>query len=230
MDFAVDRANAGVADDVADSANSGLATWSSWVNSPAWGNGYDLGRYQFGDFNGDGKTDLMFIGSAADVHIRAATGSTFAPDQPCGGFGDGAPSRYQLADFNGHGRLDLLFIAGDGRLYIRVANGMSFGGEYSPFPFGNGNDLLRYFVMDFTGDGKADVLFVGGEQPEANLTLAQTVAGDPVLTKVENGIGGTITVAYAQAADVPGVIVPPAWDAVTGAPAGGRRTWRCGCS
>ena len=96
----------------------------------------------------------------------------------------------------------------------------------------------RPTVLDFNGDGMSDVVFANQHGHDAlptsrwAYTLSTGVKPD-LLTGVDNGIGGTLTVAYKPRSHFPNAIAPAggciAWDAAQGAaaPRGERSSlWR----
>jgi len=80
-----------------------------------WGAmGWDApSRYRAADFNGDGKTDVLFIysdGTSEIFKAKLSTGDSFGPETYWGAMGWDDLSRYFLGDFNGDGKSDILFI------------------------------------------------------------------------------------------------------------------------
>ncbi len=136
---------------------------------------WDLTR-DIGDFNGDGRMDIVYgtsfsgTGSVADVYVvlsaGTGTGSTF-----------GSPSRWnqqlnqpipgwhtrRLSDFNGDGRTDIGSCAGDSYncyFYVVLSDGAQFVGYRPALQF---SDPVQYnhqiVIGDFNGDGLADILW-----------------------------------------------------------------------
>ncbi|UZO75394.1 VCBS repeat-containing protein [Microcystis aeruginosa str. Chao 1910] len=93
--------------------SNGDGTFS--IKSFTPGGGYGVGvnnyRYETGDFNGDGKTDLIPFDVNNYVHLWQSNGDgTFSIKSftPGGGYGVGVNNyRYETGDFNGDGKTDL---------------------------------------------------------------------------------------------------------------------------
>jgi len=116
-----------------------------------------------GDFDGDGRTDLVAFtrGTTADVYVALATGD--------GGFaGTGVKWHDWFAagtetplvgDFNGDGKDDIVSFTGgrNADVYVALSNGSSFVGTgvkwHDNFAAGTEYPL----VGDFNGDGKDDI-------------------------------------------------------------------------
>ncbi|WP_313569836.1 DUF4347 domain-containing protein [Comamonas terrigena] len=137
------------------------------ASAPVLGSGTSLMRYVVGDFNGDGRSDVLFqaagtnapwsfaLGNADGTFSISAQGSSMFSgvtllDAHTGG------TNYHAADFNGDGRIDLLAAAVTGgtmNLYINTGSGFTTTTLSGP-SFGN-----RTVVGDFNRDGAADILY-----------------------------------------------------------------------
>ena len=147
---------------------------SNWLPG-GFGNGdvvANAARYKVGDFDGDGRDDLMWHGGADGVWVARSSGTGFqTANWLPGGFGNGDvmpnAKRYFVGDFTGDHRDDLLWHGGDAGVWIARSTGSGFAvANWLPGGFGSGDVLAnasRYFVGDFSGDGKADLLWHGGD-------------------------------------------------------------------
>jgi uncharacterized protein (DUF1800 family) len=108
------------------------------------------------DFNGDGKSDLVFRnGANGQITGWLMNGATASATNALVGPGSWTVSH--IADFNGDGKADLLFRNDDGSVTLWIMNGLSVtssAGLIGPDP----NWFVTH-VGDFDGDGKADLLW-----------------------------------------------------------------------
>jgi len=120
-----------------------------------------------GDFNGDGKLDLVATkGKTLSVFLGNGDG-TFQPriDSPFPGSGVG----YDIVpgDFNGDGKLDLVTLDQYGNVYLLLGKGDGTF-KYPPVLVSSGENWLCggtnapvVLASDFNGDGKLDLLACG---------------------------------------------------------------------
>ncbi|WP_107667251.1 FG-GAP-like repeat-containing protein [Cyanothece sp. BG0011] len=132
-------------------------------------------RYEVGDFNGDGKTDLVHFvddswrGGNGYIHVWFSKGdgtfdiSYFDPSN----YGvNNNHYRYEVGDFNGDGKTDLVHFVDDswrgGNGYIHVwfskGDGTFDITHFDPDNYGVGVNNYRYETGDFNGDGKTDLI------------------------------------------------------------------------
>jgi hypothetical protein len=109
-----------------------------------------------GDFDGDGKSDLLWRDAAGHVAVWEMDGATFlrgdtvsviSPDWRVAGTGD----------FDGDGRSDILWRNTDGRVSIWEMNGLLVKDAatiYNP-----GADWLVAGIADHNGDGRSDIVW-----------------------------------------------------------------------
>jgi hypothetical protein len=142
--------------------------------------GGKAGTFYVGDFNGDGKADLMYFNPADfsywanSIWVSTANATGTHLDGP--GSGLWSPSNnfgsqkdnYFAADFNGDGKTDLCYHETNNYFYVLLSSGTSFDWNVP----GSGTWLntdagvllgvydCSYYVGDFNGDGRADLLCV----------------------------------------------------------------------
>jgi RHS repeat-associated protein len=203
-------------------ASGGLSLrFASWSPGP----GYAIGasRLKLGDFNGDGRTDIVDpVTGTGVVSIWLSRGDgTFEASnfQPWPGYRLQADD-VQVGDVNGDGRADLVhFVSGSGSMAIWLAQGRAGPGCVNPgvigppppgaifcglFAFGvtttsagAGQTVLGYQMrlLDLDGDGRSDVVQIhdGG----ASLSVWRATGGpNDLLTGVRDALGSFASIAY----------------------------------
>jgi len=117
-----------------------------------------------GDFNGDGRDDLLCNQDDGDMFVDLANtnGEFWSSEWSLSGrnFCRSAGEHLYVGDFNGDGRDDLLCNQDDGDMFVDLANtnGEFWSSEWSyarNFCNGTGKKL---YVGDFNGDGRDDLL------------------------------------------------------------------------
>jgi hypothetical protein len=138
----------------------------------------DSGHLGYGDFDGDGKTDLI-CNSDDGKHLVALSkfsqnngswsGSfdpkTWWPSPPGGGTGWCDPAHLGYGDFDGNGKTDLICNSDDGKHLVAFSRGDgSFAAPlpWWPSPPGDGMGWCNLADLghsgDFDGDGKTDLI------------------------------------------------------------------------
>jgi hypothetical protein len=115
-----------------------------------------LGPVAAGDFNGDGKADLVVSESSLNKYYFLAgkgDGTFQAPVVFAGAF---AAIYLTAGDLNGDGRPDLAYTDGDTQLAVQLGNGA--GGFASPVKYTAGPLVGAVQIGDMNGDGRADLL------------------------------------------------------------------------
>jgi len=164
----------GVADLVHFVDASGVRLWVSKADGtfdvkPSFpNNGYpvDANGYRFisGDFNGDGKADLLHFIDPTHLRVWLSSGDgTFdiRPTFPNGGYDLSANNyNFRTGDFNGDGRTDLMHLIDGNTIRIWLSNGD--GTFYVPEPWQTDEEMssngYKVMVADVNGDGRADVI------------------------------------------------------------------------
>ena len=135
-----------------------------------------------GDFNGDGKLDIVVPNSGStNLTVLLGNGSggfTAAPNSPFEVGGN--PTRVAVGDFNRDGKLDLVAgLAGSAGVAVLLGNGTGgfAAASGSPFPMGGNTGPQSVAVGDLNGDG--------------NLDIASAAFGDNLVrVLLGNGAGG----------------------------------------
>jgi YD repeat-containing protein len=167
-------------------------------------------NWRFGDFNGDGLTDLMVLNltdtnqnqvmDALDAKVYLLKGNGFAPNTIW--LSEANSTWYSnsiyLADFNGDGKTDLLGLHTYPSLFWQVYLSSGAGDLNAP---GSGqwataaSGPYATFIEDLDGDGKIDLGEYWDTSGDINLFLS---SGPPVdlLKTITNSLGGMTTNGY----------------------------------
>ncbi len=173
-------------------------------------------RVRFGDFNGDGLTDVHYAppGGAPDqVHLSRGDGRyelIAAPSFPEASGDDGlraSLSRLRLADFNGDGKTDVYYMTGGSRpddVYLAAAAGWSLReGVTIGLSRGYQEQLRRIghvHLGDFNGDGAVDLYHLEDARTGAARIYAargQINLIGSITDGLSHDLGAGINVAYA---------------------------------
>lgn len=152
-----------------DSLMAVTFTGGQVVSSPTLGTGSQLMRMVVGDFNNDGRDDILYQDNTGLWQFAAGqSNGTFQvtqadqPGSPFAGLSLGPHvtngTNYHAADFDGDGDIDLLYAASNAQQMILYTNN---NGNFSANPTITTGPLYgnRTIVGDFNGDGIADVLY-----------------------------------------------------------------------
>ncbi|MCC5661343.1 hypothetical protein LC608_31205 [Nostoc sp. XA010] len=128
---------------------------------------WDTQKWLVGDFNADGKDDLVNVfndGGLATIDTHLSNGESFAIQRWAtgqGGFGD--TQKWLVGDFNADGKDDLVNVFNDGGLATidtHLSNGESFAIQRWATGQGGFGDTQKWLVGDFNADGKDDLVNV----------------------------------------------------------------------
>ena len=164
---------------------------------------------QFGDFNGDGKRDYMWIPYGQqfwDIAYANQTGNGFAIvdhviPASVGGYNSyhNSAQWMHIGDFNGDGKLDYMWIpvgqefwdiayanpAGNGFTIVDHAIPANIGGVPSY------SDLAMYNQFgDFNGDGKMDYMYIPKSQTFWNIAYSTGTGFNVVQQAIPSNAGG----------------------------------------
>jgi uncharacterized protein (DUF2141 family) len=111
-----------------------------------------------GDFNGDGKSDILWRDTGGNVAIWEMNGTTilnastsFVANVP------GTWSVFGNGDYNGDGRSDILWRDTSGNVAIWEMNGTTVLNASTSFVANVGGTYTIVGTGDFNGDGKSDI-------------------------------------------------------------------------
>ena len=185
---------------------------------------FEMSRIKFGDFNGDGRTDIYtvngWLSSDFDtVYISQGDGSfskiTTNADTYAGGVANGDSafeiadfemSRIKLGDFNGDGRTDVYRINGWGSadydtVYFSRGDGTFDKNSPNINMYAGGAsfeaarfEMARVNLGDFNGDGRTDVYRVNGWLSTEHDTIYMSSTDRIRIQKIEGGIGSTVNI------------------------------------
>lgn len=157
-----------------------------------------------GDFNGDGKTDLLYrntpdittgswyiLTSTGKVYNSQAFGFANRPYLPVDN--SGSAHHLMVADLNGDGKSDVMhsldLTTSSSRHTIYYSNGLSFLIEsYDQAVSTNGSVDANTVVGDFNGDGKADILGINNGS-YGRFIYPRPFKEQRYLVKAVNGLG-----------------------------------------
>jgi hypothetical protein len=117
-----------------------------------------------GDFNGDGKSDLVVTTTAGTVNVLLNNGDgsgTFGAT-PAYALG-GAATSVAVGDFNGDGKSDLVVTTTAGTVNVLLNNGDGSGTFGAAQAYTLGGAATSVAVGDFNRDGKLDIVTTGAE-------------------------------------------------------------------
>jgi RHS repeat-associated protein len=110
-----------------------------------------------GDFNGDGKSDILAWKDSTHVRMFLSTGSGFAEQTWNAALNSGWN---YVGDFNGDGIADLIVKSTSTACILYTSTGTGFNSSTVPCKINTSNNRLN-FVGDFDGDGRDDIAAIG---------------------------------------------------------------------
>jgi hypothetical protein len=169
-DLAVANAGAGT---VSILLGNGNGTFTAAPGSPVTAGSGPRG-IAVGDFNGDGKSDLVVADSSGDaVAVLLGDGSGAFTPAPGSPFAVGAsPNWVTLGDFNGDGRIDLAVpnqLSNDVSVLLGNGDGTFSAASGSPVSVGMSPDTLA--TADLNGDGRPDLAVADSQSNDVSVLL-----------------------------------------------------------
>jgi len=145
-------------------------TFAPAVDYTVNGNPYSVA---VGDFNGDGKLDIIAMSGPANPQISVLLGNGDGTFKPLIASTPGAGGyNIAVADFNGDGKLDIA-IADNLELTegVDVMLGNGDGTFKAPVTYATANDPRMVVVADFNGDGKLDLATINDQSETVSILL-----------------------------------------------------------
>ena len=204
--------------------NNGDMTFTQTTSYPGFGtSGAYVGWIPYpGDFNGDGKTDLLWVNSDTYGRALGAQYMNFWIANGAGNFnlvntlhpgaGTSAYAQWRpvMADFNGDGKTDILWVNSDtygrsiGQQWFWLGNGdTSFVLQNTLHPGATTSGAYAQWIPypgDFSGDGKSDILWVNSDTYARSIGqqlfwMTNGVVNDRV-SSIMSGLGGYTGISY----------------------------------
>src|SRR5258708_4720329 len=126
-------------------------------------------RVLTGDFNGDGKADLLVASTTGEVTAFFGNGDGTLRPATLLFTARGAPTAFTAADVNGDGKLALL-LRYAGFQGVDLMTGKGNGTFNPPVVLPAGNSVFDIVVSDVTGDGKLDILTANNDDSTLGVT------------------------------------------------------------
>jgi RHS repeat-associated protein len=148
------------------------------------------GELYYGDFNGDGKSDLFYLNNTGNLVARFSTGAGFTIMNTVAS--GSTYSQYAILDWDHDGKDDILLTNASGTVFVVRSTGEGFAA-----PASLGFTPVGSTVADINGDGLHDLAYaVSGTWRFRLHTLTEA----DLLQTVTDGFGNYSTFSYAPLA------------------------------
>lgn len=162
-------------------AHSAVGFIAQGLGQEYWsGHGGGVGNNLTGDFNGDGRSDLMgFTGGNHSWHLCLSIGNGFDCKYVLAN--DAETSRNLTGDFNGDGKTDLMAYTGSNsqwHLCLAAVDANNLPVFNCSYPYATGTAASNHKTGDFNGDGLTDIMAYTGSNGVWNMCLSAVNAGN----------------------------------------------------
>jgi uncharacterized protein len=166
--------------------NSNTVTSSILTSTPTLDNSWKTAGT--GDFNGDGKSDILWRNTNGNVAIWTMNGSTItASNLTSTPSLDNSWKTAGTGDFNGDGKSDILWRNDDGSVALWQMNGSTITSSNLTSTPSLDNTWKAAGTGDFNGDGKTDVLW---RNTTNNAAVVWQMDGANVVTSTATSTSG----------------------------------------
>ncbi|WP_425248196.1 FG-GAP-like repeat-containing protein [Desulfospira joergensenii] len=176
------------------------------INLDMWGAVYQNPKINTGDYNGDGKTDILYIIERTDGYydwrLRLSNGSSFDNINLDMWGAVYQNPKINTGDYNGDGKTDILYIIERTDGYydwrLRLSNGSSFD-NINLDMWGAINQNPKINTGDYNGDGKTDILYIIERTDgyyDWRLKLAAPHESPDLLKSINSSFGSTSQFTY----------------------------------
>ena len=162
-----------------------------------------------GDFNGDGKTDLLVRNSNGSWKILHGTGAGYKPisfnfNQTVNITGPNGFDKISIADFNGDGKSDILhgYNNSSSTSMLSFYYSKSYGlFHYEQYGYNKLLPYIDFMAGDFNGDGKTDLCSKLSYTSTADVIFIKPYGTERLLKKITNGFNVTTEFKYKTLTD-----------------------------
>jgi CSLREA domain-containing protein len=149
-----------------------------------------------GDFNGDGKQDLVTANKDTN-NVSVSLGDVPGSFTAANTFDTGSsPRSVAVGDFNGDGKPDLA-VANFGSDNVSILLGDGSGNFGAPVNFGVGSKPQSVVIGDFNGDGRQDLAVANSNSANVSILLGNGAGSFAAVTNFTTGAVGSSPVSIA---------------------------------